>query len=91
MSKSNTNSTEASTKRQATVTKNRANRIAERGYALPLVLTCTVTGKSVKYTSPAYIEKVIAKYGSLEKLQAGYVSREGRRQQASVAPATSTP
>lgn len=67
-------------KRAATVEKNRTARIAERGYALPLVLTCKVTGKSVKYTSPAYIEKVIAKYGSLEALQANYTSREGKRQ-----------
>jgi hypothetical protein len=69
-------------KRAATIEKNRATRISERGYALPLVLTCKVTGKSVKYTSPSYIEKVISKFGSLQALQTGYVSREGRRQQA---------
>lgn len=77
----NDNATAA--KRAATVEKNRAARIAERGYALPLVLTCKVTGKSVKYTSPAYIAKCLAKYGdSIERLQAEYVSREGRRIQA---------
>lgn len=76
----NTNATAA--KRAATVEKNRAARIADRGYALPLVLTCKVTGAQVKYTSPSYIDKVVAKYGSLEALQANYVSRAGRRQQA---------
>ena len=70
------------TKRAATVEKNRATRVAERGYALPLVLTCKVTGKSVKYTSPSYIDKVIAKHGSLEGLKANYTSREGRSQTA---------
>lgn len=75
-----TNATAA--KRAATVEKNRAARIAERGYALPLVLTCKVTGKSVKYTSPSYIQKVLSKYNdSLEELQKNYVSREGRRLQ----------
>lgn len=74
-------------KRAATVASNRAKRIAERGYALPLVLTCKVTGKSVKYTSPSYIDKVIAKYGSLEQLQANYTSREGRRSVKEQAPA----
>ena len=66
-------------KRSATIEKNRAARIQERGYSLPLVLTCKVTGKQVKYTSPSYIEKVIAKHGSLEALQANFTSREGRR------------
>jgi hypothetical protein len=75
----NTNDTSAA-KRAATVEKNRASRIAERGYALPLVLTCKVTGKAVKYTSPSYIDKVVAKYGTLEELQKNYVSREGKRQ-----------
>jgi hypothetical protein len=73
----NTTSTEA--KRSATIEKNRAARIEERGYSLPLVLTCKVTGKQVKYTSPSYIDKVIAKHGSLEALQANFTSREGRR------------
>jgi hypothetical protein len=44
-----------------------------------LVLTCKVTGKSVKYTSAAYIDKCIAKAGSLEALQSNYVSRDGKR------------
>lgn len=58
----------------------RAERIAARGYTMPLVLTCTVTGKTVKYTAKAYIEKCIAKAGSLDNLRATYVCREGRRQ-----------
>jgi len=74
----NTN-TETAAKRSATIEKNRASRIAERGYALPLVLTCKVTGKQVKYTSPSYIDKVIARAGSLEALQKSFTCREGRR------------
>lgn len=81
----------AAEKRAATVASNRSKRIAERGYALPLVLTCKVTGKSVKYTSPSYIDKVIAKYGSLELLQANYTSREGRRETKATAPVAPAP
>jgi hypothetical protein len=73
------NTTTTAEKRSATIEKNRTARITERGYALPLVLTCQVTGKQVKYTSPSYIDKVIARAGSLEKLQATFTSREGRR------------
>lgn len=69
-----------------TKTSKRAQKIASRGYSLPLVLTCKVTGQTVKYTSPSYIDKVIAKYGSLEELQANFVSRAGRRQTAANAP-----
>lgn len=69
----------------------RAQKIADRGYTLPLVLTCKVTGQQVKYTSPSYIDKVIAKYGSLEELQANFVSRAGKRQSAPTeAPTEST-
>lgn len=76
----NTNDTTTTAeKRSATIEKNRTARISERGYSLPLVLTCKVTGKQVKYTSPAYIDKVIAKHGSLEALQKNFTSREGRR------------
>jgi len=74
----NTENTTAE-KRSATIEKNRSARIAERGFSLPLVLTCKVTGKQVKYTSPSYIDKVIAKHGSLELLQKNFTSREGRR------------
>jgi hypothetical protein len=97
MSKNTESNTESNTpaasvatsaeKRAATVASKREERIAERGYALPLVLTCKVTGKEVKYTSPSYIDKVIAKHGSLEKLQKNFVSRDGRAQQKSEAPA----
>lgn len=87
MSKSTTaapaaKSTEKSSaeKRAATVESNRAARIAARGYALPLVLVCKVTGKEISYTSPAYISKVLSKFdNSVEKLKAEFVSREGRR------------
>lgn len=69
----------AADKRKATVAKKREERIKARGYALPLVLKCNETGDEVKYTSPAYIDKCIAKAGSLEKLKKTYVSRKGRR------------
>jgi len=75
-----TQTAEAKAKRAQTIATKRDEKTAERGYTLPLVLTCKVTGKSVKYTSASYIDKVIAKYGSLDKLLTGYVSREGRRQ-----------
>jgi hypothetical protein len=75
-----TQTPEAKAKRSATIATKRDEKTAERGYTLPLVLTCKVTGKSVKYTSASYIDKVIAKHGSLEALQKNYVSRAGRRQ-----------
>ena len=77
----NTQTPEAKAKRAATVATKREAKAAERGYTLPLVLTCKVTGKAVKYTSAAYIDKCIAKAGSLEALQSNYVSREGKRSQ----------
>ncbi len=75
----NTQTPEAKAKRAATVATKREQKASERGYTLPLVLTCKVTGKAVKYTSAAYIDKCIAKAGSLEALQKNYVSREGKR------------
>ena len=74
-----TQTAEAKAKRSATIATKREERAAERNYSLPLVLTCKVTGKTVKYTSSSYVDKVIAKHGSLEALQKNYVSREGRR------------
>jgi len=74
-----TQTAEAKAKRAQTIATKRDEKTTERGYTLPLVLTCKVTGKSVKYTSASYIDKVIAKHGSLEALQKNYVSREGRR------------
>ena len=74
-----TQTAEAKAKRSATIATKRDEKATERGYTLPLVLTCKVTGKAVKYTSASYIDKVIAKHGSLEALQKNYVSREGRR------------
>ena len=52
-----------------------------RGFPLPLILTCPVTNKVNKYTSLAYIRKLIAKYGSVEELRKSYVSADGRKQQ----------
>jgi hypothetical protein len=74
-----TQTAEAKAKRSATIATKREEKTEVRGYTLPLVLTCTITGKSVKYTSASYIDKVIAKHGSLEKLLTSYVSREGKR------------
>ena len=74
-----TQSPEAKAKRAATLSTKREEKQEARGYSLPLVLTCKVTGKHVKYTSAAYIEKCIAKAGGLENLLTNYVSREGRR------------
>jgi hypothetical protein len=74
-----TQTAEAKAKRSATIATKREEKTTERGYSLPLVLTCKVTGKSIKYTSSSYIDKCIAKHGSIEALRANYVSREGRR------------
>ena len=52
---------------------------SERGFPLPLVLTCTKTGKVVKYTSLSYIRKLVAKYGSVDELRKKYVSVTGRK------------
>lgn len=80
-------SPEAVAKRKATMAAKREVREAERGYPIPLILTCHVTGKVVKYTVPGYIEKCIAKAGSLQALIDGYVSREGQKQVAQVTDA----
>jgi len=63
-----------------------------------LVLTCSVTGKSVTWYNKSIIAKKIAEAGSLELLQNNFVSREGKkvqraRAQPAVAPSTapSTP
>lgn len=82
----NTQTPAAKAKRAATIANKRDAKSAARGYTLPLVLTCKVTGKSVKYTSAAYIDKCIAKYGSLELLQKNYVSRDGKRQVTEAKP-----
>lgn len=58
----------------------RAQKEQNRGFPLPLVLTCPVTGKVSKYTSLPYIRKLIAKHGSIEAVKASYVSVEGRKQ-----------
>ena len=65
-----------SAKRAAT----RAQKEQNRGFPLPLTLTCTVTGKVNKYTSLPYIRKLIAKYGTVEEIRKNYVSAEGKRQ-----------
>ena len=66
-------------KRKATMLERRLAKQARRGYPMPLILKCVVTGKEVRYTVPKYIEKVIAKAGSLDNLYKTFTSREGRR------------
>ena len=79
---------DAAVKRASTIASKREARIAERGYPLPLTLTCTVTGKSVNYTSPSYIAKVLSKYNnSLETLKSTFVSRAGRAEMKAKAAA----
>jgi len=58
----------------------KAQKESTRGFPLPLVLTCPITNKTVKYTSLTYIRKLIAKYGTVENLRKNYVSVEGRKQ-----------
>jgi hypothetical protein len=58
----------------------KAQKETNRGFPLPLSLTCPVTGKANRYTSLAYIRKLIEKYGSVEDLRKNYVSIEGRKQ-----------
>ena len=41
-------------------------------YTTPLVITCCVTGRKQKLYHRPYIDKLIAKHGSLEKLLAEY-------------------
>lgn len=52
----------------------------DRGFPLPLLLTCPVTGKTNKYTSLSYIRKLVTKYGTVEEIRKNYVSAEGRKQ-----------
>ena len=85
-----TQTAEAKAKRSATITTKRDEKATERGFSLPLVLCCSITNKQVKYTSDSYIQKVIAKHGSLENLRKNYVSREGRRIQSNKGKATNS-
>jgi len=77
-----TQKAEAKAKRSATIATKRDEKATERGFSLPLTLSCNVTKKSIKYTSNSYIQKVLAKHGSLDNLRKNYVSREGRRIQS---------
>lgn len=65
----------------------KAQKEVSRGFPLPLILTCPVTGKTNKYTSLPYIRKLLAKYGSLEELKSKYVSNEGKKLQKNNTPA----
>jgi len=66
-----------SAKRAAT----KAQKEQSRGFPLPLYLTCPVTNKTNKYTSLAYIRKLIAKHGTIEEVKKTYISAEGKKLQ----------
>jgi hypothetical protein len=68
-----------SVKRAATKQQKEVNR----GFPLPLLLTCPVTGKVNKYTSLPYIRKLLQKYGTIEGVRANYISNEGKKQKNS--------
>ena len=71
-------------KRRAPSAKRAVTRVQKeenRGFPLPLILTCTVTGTSNKYTSLPYIRKLIAKHGNLDTLKKNYISNEGKKAQ----------
>ena len=57
----------------------KAQKEVNRGFPLPLYLTCPVTNKTNKYTSLPYIRKLIAKYGTIEAVKTSYISAEGRK------------
>lgn len=73
----------SSAKRAAT----KAQKETDRGFPLPLSLTCPITGKVNKYTSLPYIRKLIAKYGNIETLKQNYISNEGKKQKKNTNPA----
>jgi len=83
MNTENTQTLEAPVKRRRAPSAKRALTRAEkeknRGFPLPLVLTCPVTGKVAKYTSLPYIRKLVEKYGGVEEIKKNYVSAEGRK------------
>lgn len=51
-------------------------------YPVPLVLTCTVTGKQVKYYSRPYIEQRIQRAGSLEVLVNTFMTKGAKKKDA---------
>lgn len=61
-------------------TQTKVQKETNRGFPLPLSLTCPVTGKTKRYTSLPYIRKLIEKHGSVEVLRKNYISIEGRKQ-----------
>ncbi len=57
----------------------KAQKEVNRGFPLPLYLTCPVTNKTNKYTSLPYIRKLIEKHGTIDAVKANYISAEGRK------------
>jgi hypothetical protein len=54
---------------------------------MSITLTCTVTGKTVKWSNQKIIDAKIAEYGSLEAFRAQYVSK-GATKKTSTTPTT---
>lgn len=82
MTTENTQVQETPKRRRAPSAKRAQTRVEKektRGFPLPLILTCPVTGKTAKYTSLTYIRKLIEKHGSVEEIKKKYVSTEGRK------------
>jgi len=57
---------------------------------MSIILTCNVTGKTVKWSNQSIIDAKIKEYGSLEAFQKAYVSRGAKRTTTSTTPATTT-
>jgi hypothetical protein len=51
----------------------------ENNYPVPLILTCKVTGKVVKYYSRPYIEDRITKAGSLDNLVNNFMAKGAKK------------
>lgn len=51
----------------------------ENNYPVPLILTCKISGKVVKYYSKPYIENRIAKAGSLENLVNNFMAKGSKK------------
>jgi len=48
---------------------------------MSIILTCNVTGKTVKWSNQKIIDAKVAEYGSLEAFQKAYVSRGAKKKE----------
>ena len=62
----------------------------QNSYPVPLILTCTVTGKTVKYYSRPYIENRIAKAGDLATLINTFMAKGAKKNKPTNTPTTKT-